>query len=65
MMTLPRSWTAVCQDPGGGSGNLVVEVPSEILEHLGWSIGDALEIEVVEKSFFRKLKKRPLEDRPS
>jgi len=36
-MDTPNSWRVVCQDPGGGSGDVIVELPSELLAKLGWS----------------------------
>lgn len=42
MTTTSESWRVVCQDPGDGSGDVIVELPSELLEQLGWSLGDEL-----------------------
>jgi hypothetical protein len=39
-MDTPDSWRVVCQDPGDGSGDVIVELPSELLEKLGWTLGD-------------------------
>jgi len=44
-MTTSDSWTVVCQDPGDGSGDVIVELPTELLERLGWALGDELAIE--------------------
>ena len=45
MTTTSESWRVVCQDPGDGSGDVIVELPSELLEKLGWTLGDELAIE--------------------
>lgn len=55
-MTTPDSWRVVCQDAGDGSGDIIVELPSELLEKLGWSLGDELTIERNEEGISLKLK---------
>ncbi|TRX76400.1 AbrB/MazE/SpoVT family DNA-binding domain-containing protein [Pseudomonas mangiferae] len=41
------SRTAVkCEDPGDGSGDMIVDLPPEILEAMNLRIGDSLSIEV-------------------
>jgi hypothetical protein len=57
-MGTPDSWRVVCQDPGDGSGDVIVEFPSELLEKLGWALGDELAIEKVEEGISLKLKQR-------
>ncbi|MEN1775866.1 AbrB/MazE/SpoVT family DNA-binding domain-containing protein, partial [Pseudomonas aeruginosa] len=37
-----NSWRVVCQDPGDGSGDAIIELPSELLDRLGWIVGDEL-----------------------
>lgn len=49
------SWRVVCQDPGDGSGDVIVELPSELLEKLGWNLGDELAIEKGEDVISLKL----------
>jgi len=44
-MDTPNSWRVVCQDPGDDSGDVIIELPSEILAKLGWTLGDELEVE--------------------
>ncbi|WP_273527052.1 AbrB/MazE/SpoVT family DNA-binding domain-containing protein [Pseudomonas sp.] len=56
--TTPESWRVVCQDPGDGSGDVIVELPSELLEQLGWSLGDELSVEAGEENVCLKLKQR-------
>ncbi|WP_262499024.1 AbrB/MazE/SpoVT family DNA-binding domain-containing protein [Pseudomonas sp. WS 5011] len=58
MTTTSESWRVVCQDPGDGSGDVIVELPSELLEQLGWSLGDELSVEAGEENICLKLKKR-------
>lgn len=38
-------WRTVCQDPGDGSGDVIVELPPELIETLGWTLGDELIVE--------------------
>ncbi|WP_339651046.1 AbrB/MazE/SpoVT family DNA-binding domain-containing protein [Halopseudomonas pelagia] len=52
------SWRVACQDPGDGSGDVIVELPSDLLEKLGWTLGDELAIEQGEDGISLKLKHR-------
>lgn len=54
----PDIWRVACQDPGDGSGDVIVELPSELLEKLGWNLGDELTIEKAEEGISLKLKQR-------
>lgn len=56
MTITPESWRLVCQDLGDGSEDVVIELPSELLEQLGWSLGDELSVEVGEGNICLKLK---------
>ena len=58
VMDTSDSWRVVCQDPGDGSGDVIVELPSELLEKLGWTLGDELAIEKKEERISLKLKQR-------
>lgn len=58
MVTKYESWRVVCQDPGDSSGDAIVELPFELLEQLGWSLGDELSVEAGEENIFLKLKQR-------
>lgn len=49
-MTEAQSWTVKCQDPKDGSGDIIVELPPDLLASLGLSIGDVLTIEVVDSA---------------
>jgi antitoxin ChpS len=57
-MDTPDSWRVVCQDAGDNSGDLIVELPSELLEKLGWNLGDELTIEKGEGYISLKLPQR-------
>lgn len=58
MATTSNCWLVVCQDPGDGSGDLVVELPSDLLEALGWALGDELLIEKDQDCITLKLKRK-------
>ncbi|QAY84025.1 AbrB/MazE/SpoVT family DNA-binding domain-containing protein [Pseudomonas arsenicoxydans] len=46
-MTEAQRWTVKCQDPADGSGDVVIDLPPELLDSLGLNIGDVLTIEVI------------------
>lgn len=64
MTTTPDSWRVECQDPGDGSGDVIVELPSELLEKLGWTLGDELAIGTGEDGISLKLKQRASDTSP-
>lgn len=37
-----------CQDAGDGTGDVIVELPADILKSIGLNIGDSLSIELVD-----------------
>jgi len=47
IMTESQRWIVKCQDPAGGSGDVVIELPPDLLASLGLNIGDVLTIEVI------------------
>ena len=47
-MTEDQRWTVKCQDPGDGSGDFIIDFPSDLLASLGLSIGDVLTIDVID-----------------
>lgn len=57
-MATSESWRVACQDPGDGSGDVIVELPQALLEKLGWGLGDELVIEGDEEGISLKLKPR-------
>lgn len=38
-------WRVACRDAGDGSGDLIVDLPDDLLLALGWAEGDTLELE--------------------
>ncbi|MCP8632931.1 AbrB/MazE/SpoVT family DNA-binding domain-containing protein [Pseudomonas mosselii] len=47
-MTQSARTTVKCQDPGDGSGDVIVELPPDILKELRLAVGDKLSIEIFE-----------------
>ena len=47
-MTQAQRWTVKCQDASDGSGDVIIDLPTELLVSLGLSIGDVLTIEVID-----------------
>jgi len=41
-METPNVWRVACQDPGDGSGDIIIDLPPELLSELGWTSGDEL-----------------------
>nr|WP_258189957.1 AbrB/MazE/SpoVT family DNA-binding domain-containing protein [Stutzerimonas stutzeri] len=58
MATTSNRWLVVCQDPGYGSGDLVVELSSDLLEALGWALGDELTIKEDQDCISLELKRK-------
>ncbi|MGF6457870.1 AbrB/MazE/SpoVT family DNA-binding domain-containing protein [Pseudomonas frederiksbergensis] len=54
-----KRWTSICQDPEDGSGDLIVDLPSELLEEMGLVTGDELYIEVADGMIILSPKKPP------
>ncbi len=46
--------TVVCQDSGDGSGDVIIDLPTEILVAMGLGLGDLLSIELVNGSIVLK-----------
>lgn len=47
-MSAGERWTVKCQDAADGSGDLIVDLPPELLLKMGLSPGDELTIEVLD-----------------
>lgn len=45
---IPTTWTIKLLDAGDGSGDAILCLPDELLESLGWSVGDDLMLDFVE-----------------
>ncbi|MDK2751723.1 MAG: AbrB/MazE/SpoVT family DNA-binding domain-containing protein [Halomonas meridiana] len=47
-MTQPARTTVKCRDPGDGSGDVIVDLPPDILKEMNLAVGDKLSIELVD-----------------
>lgn len=48
IMTEPRRWIVECQDAADGIGDLIIDLPPELLASSKLNIGDVLTIEVID-----------------
>lgn len=46
--------TVKCQDPGDGTGDVIIDLPDDILERIGLNVGDSLSIELIDGSIVLK-----------
>ncbi|EMC3963115.1 TPA: AbrB/MazE/SpoVT family DNA-binding domain-containing protein [Pseudomonas aeruginosa] len=53
-----NTWRTVCLDAGDESGDVIIELPVELLDKLGWSVGDQLVVEKTDDLLLLKLKPR-------
>lgn len=53
-----NTWLTVCLDAGDESGDVIIELPAELLDKLGWSVGDQLVVEKTDDLLPLKLKPR-------
>lgn len=56
-----RRWTSFCHDAEDGSGDLVIDLPTDMLAELGWKFGDRLSISVEEGLGIITLASKPAE----
>ncbi|WP_408598536.1 AbrB/MazE/SpoVT family DNA-binding domain-containing protein [Pseudomonas sp. PLMAX] len=56
-----RRWTSFCHDAEDGSGDLVIDLPADMLAELGWKIGDQLSISVEDGLGIIRLASKPAE----
>jgi antitoxin ChpS len=47
VMTEAQRWTVKCQNPSDGSGDVIIDLPPDLVASLGLNIGDILAIEVI------------------
>ncbi|UVM36129.1 AbrB/MazE/SpoVT family DNA-binding domain-containing protein [Pseudomonas sp. B21-017] len=47
-MTEVQCWIVKCQDAADGSGDLIIDLPPELLDSSRLNIGDVLTIEVID-----------------
>ncbi|WP_318183287.1 AbrB/MazE/SpoVT family DNA-binding domain-containing protein [Pseudomonas fluorescens] len=59
MMIESKRWTSLCQDPEDGSGDLIVDLPPELLEEMGLAAGDELDIAVADGLIILSPKQSP------
>jgi len=55
-----QRWVAVCRDGLDGSGDLLVELPADLMLEAGWAVGDELDIEIVGQSIILSRQKPSL-----
>lgn len=53
-MTESVRTTVRCQDAGDGSGDIIIDLPEDILESMALKIGDLLSIELIDGSIVLK-----------
>ncbi len=53
-----NTWRTVCLDAGDESGDVIIELPAELLDKLGWSVGDQLVVEKSDDLILLKLKQK-------
>jgi antitoxin ChpS len=49
-------WTVKCQETADGTGDVIVDLPPELLARLGLGLGDELTIEMVDGAIVLKPK---------
>ncbi len=47
-MTETQRWIVKCQDPADGTGDVIIDLPPDLLVSLGLGIGDVLTVEVID-----------------
>lgn len=55
LMTKSVRTTVTCQDPGDGSGDVIIDLPQDVLAAMNVGIGDLLSIESVNSAIVLKL----------
>lgn len=61
-MSQLASTTVKCQDPGDGSGDVIVDFPTDILKELSLAVGDRLSIELVDGVIVQRPIREPIPD---
>ncbi|MNJ45230.1 hypothetical protein D3C77_403170 [compost metagenome] len=46
--------TVICQDPGDGSGDVIIDLPPDVLKAMNVGVGDSLSIELINGSIVLK-----------
>lgn len=47
-MNKAQRWIVKCQDPADGSGDVIVDLPPDLVVDLGLNIGDVFTVEVID-----------------
>lgn len=50
-------WTVKCQGTADGSGDVIVELPLELLAKMGLALGDDLDVEILNDAIILKPKR--------
>lgn len=58
-MTQSARTTVKRQDPGDGSGDVIVDLPPEILKEMDLAVGDKLSIELVDNAIVLRPVREP------
>ena len=53
-MNKAQRWTVKCQDPADGSGDVIVDLPPDLVADLGLNIGDVFTVEVIDGAIVLK-----------
>ena len=53
-MNRTQRWTVKCQHPADGSGDVIVDLPPDLVADLGLNIGDVFTIEVIDGAIVLK-----------
>ena len=53
--TWPVRWHAKLIDTGDGSGDAFIELPDDLLHHLGWKLGDIIELDLDKSNQINKV----------
>lgn len=47
-MSESQRTTVKCQNPGDGSGDVIIDLPSDLLESMNLNLGDSMRVELVD-----------------
>ena len=48
LVTEKRNWQTTCVDAADGSGDLLVEIPPDLLQEQGWEMGQEFDLQLIE-----------------
>ena len=58
-----KSWTVECLDAGDGSGDVLVELPQDLLDEMNLKTGDALDLAIDDAGILMLTKKPESEEK--